>query len=284
MAAGRSKKPRRRSGGGVSLDISGDKELIEALSKVAVGVRTKVLRSAMHRGMDVVTAAVRARTPRAGTVQVVGKDGRPRTYIRTGRMLMSWRTANGKTNSKWKVRVDTRSGRGDYKGKSFYAAFYEFGTKRQPPRPILTPSFDSNKAKALAIARAEILQGIEREIWWASFRKTSLGRLFTGATKRYRSASEAAGKARKSAARSAKRLRKRASKAVARTTRRTSRAATAAKRSVRKRAKALNKAAPRLVKQARRKLRSAEQSLARGQKAATKRASKAFKPRRRRRR
>lgn len=277
-------KTRRRSGGGVSLDISGDAELIEALSKIAVGVRTKVLRSAMHKGMNLVTAAVRARTPRAGTVQVVGEDGRPRTYVRTGRMLMSWRTANGKTNSKWKVRVDTRSGRGDYKGKSFYAAFYEFGTKRQPPRPILTPSFDANKGRALAIARAEILEGIEREIWWASFRKTSLGRLFTGATRRYKATTTAAGKARKRAAKSAARFRKRASKAVARTTRRTGRAATAAKRSVRKRAKALNKAAPRLVKQARRKLRAAEKSLARGQKAAAKRARKAFKPRRRRRR
>lgn len=276
-------KTRRRSGGGVSLDISGDAELIEALSKVAVGVRTKVLRSAMHKGMDVVTAAVRARTPRAGTVQVVDKSGRRRTYVRTGRMLMSWRTANGKTNSRWKVRVDTKSGRGDFKGDSFYAAFYEFGTKRQPPRPILTPSFDANKGRALAIARAEILKGVEREVWWASFRKTAVGRIFTGASKRYKAASKAVGKARKSAARSAKRLRKRASKAVARTTRRTGRAATAAKRSVRKRAKALNKAAPRLVKQARRRLRSVEKSLTRGQKAAAKRAKKAFKPRRRRR-
>lgn len=249
-----------KSGGGVSLDISGDRELIAALSKVAVGVRTKILRAAMRKGMDVVTEAVRALAP-----------------VRTGKLRAAIETANGKTNSKWKVRVLTRPGRGLFKGDAFYAAFVEFGTKRMAARPFLTPGFDANKARALAVAREEILAGIEDEVWWASFRRTTIGRAHAKAGKRYRRAARSLGRARKATARSAGRLRKRAGKAARRTTRR-------ARTSGRRLRKAAVRAATRRAKAARKQVRKTSKGLARHRKALVKRARKAVKPRRRRKR
>lgn len=261
-----------KSGGGVSLDIHGDRELIDALSKLAVGMRTKVLRAAMRKGMDLVTAAVRAAAP-----------------VRTGRLRNSIETANGKTNSKWKVRVLTRPRSGLYKGDAYYAAFVEFGTKKMAARPYMTPAFDANKARAVAVAREEILLGVEDAVWWASFRKTGIGRVYTKAGRRYRKASRTLGRARKTTARSAKRLRKRATRvgkrarrATTRVVRRNVKSVRRNVKSIRRNVKAARRSANRNVKAARKRLRTARKSVARTRKAVAKRVRKATRPRRRR--
>lgn len=282
---------KRKGGGGVQINLDGVKQLEQALAKVGVGVRTRVLRSGMRSGMDVVTALARAAAP-----------------VRTGKLRMSLETINGRTNSKWKVRVETRAGQGFYKGEAYYAAFLEFGTKKMPPRPFLTPARDLGRVRAVTVARDAILAGVEAAVLDAAFRKTTIGRAVTRAQRTAKKAGRTARRTAKRATRVGRKATKRARKVGRRANRVASRATRRINRSANRLARRTTKSARRTVKSARksttksvkalrkgavRRARSVEKSLARrersflksarrGTKSLEKRIRKAFKPRRRR--
>lgn len=246
-------RPKRSAGGGVSISVDGVRQLEQALSRVGVGVRTRILRSGMRDGMDVVTSLARANAP-----------------VRTGKLRLSLETVNGRTNSKWKVRVETRAGPGFYKGDAYYAAFLEFGTRKMPPRPFMAPARDSGQVRAVTVARDAILAGVEAEVLAAAFRKTTIGRAVT----RTQKAASRAGKAGRKAAKRAGRAGKRAAKGVRKVSRRANRVASRAGRRINRSA---NRLAKRSAKSARRTARSTGKSARRTAKAARKSATRNIK-------
>ncbi|WP_165250200.1 HK97-gp10 family putative phage morphogenesis protein [Paludisphaera soli] len=242
----------RRAGGGrgISLNVDGDVELIRALSSVAKGVQKRVLRRATRAGMDVVTRLARQFAP-----------------VLTGRLRAAIKTVDANSRGPWRVRTETRVGAGDFKGVTFYAAIVEFGSKRSRPRPYLTPAFESGKGDALRIARAEILDGVEAEIYAAAFRRTGLGRIVAraerAAGRASRTASRAARRGRKAAraaGRSARRTRKRATKAAKRTRRTVKRASKRLGRSASRVRKRATRATKRLKRTSTRRTRSARRA------------------------
>lgn len=284
--------PKRKAGGGVSFTIDGVCQLEQALARVGVGVRTRVLRSGMRSGMDVITALARAAAP-----------------VRTGKLRLSLETVNGRTNSKWKVRVETRAGLGFYKGEAYYAAFLEFGTKKMPPRPFMAPARDAGYVRAVTVARDAILAGVEAEVLAAAFRKTTIGRAVTRTQKTAkkmgktgRKVAKKASRAGRRAAKGARKVSRRANRVASRAGRRINRSANRlTKRTAkvaRRKAKVVRKSTTRSIKALRKgavkRARSAEKALARREKAIVKsarrgvkamerRLRRALRPRRRRR-
>lgn len=290
MAA--SKRPQRKAGGGAAITLDGVPELLEALSRVSEGTRRRVLRAGMREGMDVVTAHAQDFCP-----------------VRTGKLRKSIKTSVRKPRNPWRVRVETRAGQGHYKGKTFYGAFVEFGTKFARPHPFMAPALDAGGPEAVRVARAAILEGVEEEAAAAAFRRTTIGRYVTRArkvqarvgkarrkldrrgarvTKRLRkvsrkldrSASKAARRASKATSRTAKNL----SRSAARASKRASKARKAAAKATASYRKATTKAATRYRKAAAKTAKTYRKAAARTIKAARKRVAKAFRPARRRRR
>ncbi|WP_165073321.1 HK97-gp10 family putative phage morphogenesis protein [Paludisphaera rhizosphaerae] len=210
---------KRKAGGGVSvrIDISGVEEIRAALKRVGEGTRKRVIREGMAVGMDLVTKAARDLAP-----------------IRSGRLFKAIKTSVRKPKSKWKFIVQTRVGKlGLYKGKTFYGAFQEFGTKFMRPHPFLGPAKDREQLRAAATAREAILQGVENEVIAAAFKKTSLGKLQTRWNRVSRASSKIAKRSQR-VVRKTSRVTKRATKTVRKRYRSGSRAVTRQTKSVRR--------------------------------------------------
>lgn len=143
-----------------SMRLEGAKELQDLLLRLPARVQKNAVNQAMRAGGAIVRDAAKADAP-------VGKrKGRKRFYVsrKTGKRVQ----ANDYGALKKNIRVQkVRGTDGRYvvtDGSAFWGMFYEFGTKRQPPRPFLRPAFDRVREKALATVIRTIGPRIENEI------------------------------------------------------------------------------------------------------------------------
>lgn len=127
--------------------ISGLTEVERALRLLAPKVARKVIRQALRKALKPVLAEVRRLAP-------VGE---------TGQLKVKIKLRAGKGRRRGQIVLEIRVGEGDFVGKTFYAAFVEFGTSKMDAKPYMRPAFDAKKAEARAIATREIRAGIERE-------------------------------------------------------------------------------------------------------------------------
>jgi HK97 gp10 family phage protein len=129
------------------LRLFGVKELDRALKGLEPKVRRKVISRAIRTALKVVKAAVEAAAP-------VGESGNLRRSVVV-------RAVKGRKRGV--IALEVRIGEGNFKGKTYYAAFIEFGTKDIPAHGFMRKAFDETKDQARIIAMNEILAGVKRE-------------------------------------------------------------------------------------------------------------------------
>lgn len=123
-----------------SVRLEGGKELERELKEVEPKVAKKVVTKALRAGAKVILKAAKSAAPK-----------------RTG-LLQRSLTVRAAKRKKGRVAFVVQTKGGDFKGKSFYAAFLEYGHKAGsrklanrkiiPPQPFLSPAFDSAKDDA----------------------------------------------------------------------------------------------------------------------------------------
>jgi|TARA_Y100000034_G_scaffold132026_1_gene194055 HK97 gp10 family phage protein len=130
---------------GRNFNISGAANLEKVLKKLGPKLAERELMKSLRAGANVVRKEVKARAP-VGTGSAHAKYGRVKDNVKT--------TAVKKTIHSGEVAVHT--------GKAFWAAFYEFGTARQPPRPFMGPAFEATQRQALDRLGTTLGRGVER--------------------------------------------------------------------------------------------------------------------------
>jgi HK97 gp10 family phage protein len=128
-----------------SFVITGIKEIDRALAELEKNTAKKVIRQAMRKACKPLKAQVEADAPRV-----------------TGTLASNVKIkAIKKSRTKMGIRVQI--GAKDYTGKTFYAAFVEYGTSKMPAKGFMRKAFDDRKEEAKGIAIEEIRKGIEKE-------------------------------------------------------------------------------------------------------------------------
>lgn len=134
------------------ITISGDKELIRSLRALPKLVARRCLRQAMRPAM-----------------KIVQSDAKNNAPVDTGLTKKAIKVRAIKRSSKF-IGIDVTLGEGDYKGKSFYGAFVEYGTNERfhksgksigkiKPHEFMKDAFldVGDRAKADAISRLRTL-------------------------------------------------------------------------------------------------------------------------------
>lgn len=121
----------RKAGGGVKARVSGVKALQKAFKEFEPKIAKTIARKSMRAGLSILRTAARSNAP-------VGATGAVRKAIRI-------KTAKRK---KGMIRLILKVGAGDFKGKTFYAAFVEYGTKKQRAKNYMRQTFDAHAEAA----------------------------------------------------------------------------------------------------------------------------------------
>jgi HK97 gp10 family phage protein len=140
-----------------NFSIAGIPEVQKAFRELPNTLAKKVIRQALRAGMKVIKNEAVKLAPKKSR-----KSKKTKNLKRTGalRKAIKVRAVVRKRNV---IGIDLKVGDGDFLGKTFYAAFVEFGTSRMPAHPFMRPAFESKKSEASAIIKQLILEGIERE-------------------------------------------------------------------------------------------------------------------------
>jgi len=134
----------------------GDKELNRRLKALATNLGKKIVRKAARPAMKPIHAAAKANAPR-----------------RTGLLQKSIKIRAQARSRKW-FGVRVTIGKGDYKGKTFYGAFQEYGwktgkkgsenRKEIEDKHFMKQAFDSHKEQARTIFYAGLRAGLDAEV------------------------------------------------------------------------------------------------------------------------
>lgn len=138
------------------MNLTGFKELADALRELGPRVAKNTLRRAVAAGATVVRTDARSKAP--------VDTGEMRKDI----MVKRERDTKGEASAKYSVFV--RSGKKSRlagKGRnvqknSFYWRFLEFGTSKMSARPFMRPAFESKKEDAVRIIGETIDAGIQK--------------------------------------------------------------------------------------------------------------------------
>lgn len=137
-------------------DVTGFKELHDLLAQLPDRVQKRVLQKGTNAAARVFLSAYKSAIPHGDkSTRRKLKDG---TVVDYGRWYQ-----NMKTRVMRRLRNRTAKGSQVYTGNAFWAAFYEYGTRHQPARPILRAAAEAVKDKAALAMRSIILKGIEDE-------------------------------------------------------------------------------------------------------------------------
>ena len=135
-----------------SFKLLGAKEINRALNQLSQEAGKRVVKREMRRAVKPIYQRTLEKAPLGMTSQTLSAV-KIKSYHRKGRI-------------KFVVQV----GKGDFKGKTYYAAFYHMGTKKKDgspkmiPRPWMREAFDETKDAAALNAEKLILAGIEKEV------------------------------------------------------------------------------------------------------------------------
>lgn len=127
-----------------TVTITGAKELQAKLAKLPKKVANKIQRQGIRKGAKIIQEEARRLVPR--------KSGLLRKSIKV-------RVPKKKRRGEIIISVQTGS-LGDFKGKSFYGAFVEYGTSKMAARPFMRPAADNKKQAATDAIVQSIREGI----------------------------------------------------------------------------------------------------------------------------
>lgn len=137
-----------------TVDITGLAELGVALKKLPGRAETRVLRAALKAALQPLAQETRARCP-------VGRNIPKRNHTR-GALRRAIEIKETRKRKGWRGTA-VQIGERDFVGDFFYGAMVELGTVKMRPRQFMRQAFEATVAVVEAIARREILRGIERE-------------------------------------------------------------------------------------------------------------------------
>src|SRR4051794_8491302 len=126
--------------------IRGVEEIRRAYKLLPRRVANKVVRQGIRKGPRPMKAAVEANAPR-----------------HTRKTARSVKVRARKKRRRGDIAIDIQIGEGSYRGTTFYAAFPEFGTSRQPAQHYMERAFEQTKDQCRSIAADEIHAGMLRE-------------------------------------------------------------------------------------------------------------------------
>jgi HK97 gp10 family phage protein len=129
--------------------ITGVREIRRAFELLPKRVANKVIRQGIRKALRPMKARVEALAPR-----------------HTGKTARSVKIRARPNRRRGQIAVDVQIGEGAYRGTTFYAAFPEFGTSRQPAQHYMERAFNETEDQARSVAADEIAAGTARE--WKS--------------------------------------------------------------------------------------------------------------------
>lgn len=137
--------PRKAGGGQGGMIVTGIDEIDRRLKDLEPKLQRKVIRQAMREGMKLVRDEAKRNAP-----------------VRTGMLRRAIKVRGATKPRRGVVQVEVRVGEGDFKGKTFYAAFVEYGSKDAPGRHYMLNSYVHAGPQAKQAAIAAILRGIDQ--------------------------------------------------------------------------------------------------------------------------
>lgn len=127
--------------------VTGDKEIDRKLRQLEAKLAKKVIRQALRPALKPTLALARELAP-------VGETGDTKKAIKIRAGL----------RSRGRIKIVVMIGAGDFKGKTFYGSFPEFGTSRQKAQRFMIRAFEQTKVAVKADAERRILAGAEQAI------------------------------------------------------------------------------------------------------------------------
>jgi len=126
----------------VSISITGAKELERKLKQLEPKVAKKIVRQSLRKAAKPILTRAKQLVP-----------------VITGALKKSLKVrAMRRKKGRYGIMVGTAAGW--FVGKTFYGGFVEFGTDKAPARAFVRPAFDSQKARAEAILKTELLTAV----------------------------------------------------------------------------------------------------------------------------
>ncbi len=125
--------------------ITGIKEIDRAFKQLEPKLARKVIRQSIRAALKPVASEVKADSP-----------------VATGLLRSAIKVRAGK-RARNSISLVVIIGEGDFKGETFYGAFQEYGTSRQPGKHYMRRAFDTKAEAARAQIEELIKAGIERE-------------------------------------------------------------------------------------------------------------------------
>ncbi|MEX1040191.1 MAG: HK97-gp10 family putative phage morphogenesis protein [Pirellulaceae bacterium] len=122
------------------LMVTGDKEIDAILTGLPARIQKAAMRKTMRPAM-----------------KIIEKEAKRLAPVETGDLKKSIKVKAMKRSRKH-IGIHVIVSDGFFKGDQFYAAFHEFGTKRQDAEPFMRPAFD-NKGKE---ARDKVLKDMPK--------------------------------------------------------------------------------------------------------------------------
>lgn len=176
------------------LEVHGVAELVRKLSELPNKVENKILRQAMRAAGKPILAQAKANAPvsssetfqdgLAGRTRAFGslfgatEKQRNKAALRATKQAISVAKKSkqrypGQLRDSLKLRAMKRkkgrigyivqSGKGDFRGDTYYAAFIEYGTSKMAAKAFMRPAFDTKHNEAESIIRRALIEGLARE-------------------------------------------------------------------------------------------------------------------------
>lgn len=135
--------------GGVSIELLGDRLLVEAFKLLDIKMQKKIARKGLRAGGKIVLAAVKAKVPT--------KSGKLKKSLKL-RSIKRTRTGIGVY-----IRTGTRAELGiSERAKGYYPFSQEYGTSKTPAHSYLRAALDEQRVKAIQEVRGTIWDELER--------------------------------------------------------------------------------------------------------------------------
>jgi len=129
--------------------VVGMDAIFKSMDQLVPAVQKKVFRKVLRAGAKIVAKEAKAQAPRG----------------KTGVLVKSIKVLARKRNRKGIIGANVTCGdEHPYKGKAYYGAFIEFGTKKLEPRPFMKEAFDAKKEEAIAEMTRLAAELIEEQI------------------------------------------------------------------------------------------------------------------------
>jgi HK97 gp10 family phage protein len=147
------------------VEVTGLKELNEALRALPDRIARNVLRASVSAGAAVIRKEVKARAPvYTGPVQ---KGHPPPGTLKRAVFQKQARELSSLIRQNFIVGVRHGKARADKKGRTldaFYWRFVEFGTEKMAARPFMRPAFEAKKNAAVEAIKTYMAERIPREV------------------------------------------------------------------------------------------------------------------------